>query len=100
MSAGNLSRFIQSPFNAAIFSWYPPCVLRSYVRFLGRLYFNKIPRERDRHLCALRETAGRANRGAGTAGELEKRVLRGICDHYFEKMLMAYWGLRKSAVSC
>ena len=95
MSAGNLSRFVQSPLNAAIFSWYPARVLRCYVRTLGRVYFSKRPRERDRHLVALRETAGRAGRAAVSAGELERRVLHGICDHYFEKMLMAYWGLRK-----
>lgn len=95
MSTGNLSRFFQSPLNAAIFSWYPPRVLRFYVRTLGRVYFNKRPRERDCHLRALRETTGLAGRRMGTADDLERLVLHGICDHYFEKMLMAYWGIWK-----
>ena len=95
MSAGNLSRFFQSPANAAIFSWYPARVLRCYVRTLGHVYFSKKPLERDRYLHALREATGLVVRGTGSAGDLEKRVLHGICDHYFEKMLMAYWGLRK-----
>jgi lauroyl/myristoyl acyltransferase len=95
MSAGNLSRFFQSPFNAAIFSWYPHCVLRCYVRTLGRVYFRKRSREWDRYLRALWETVGLRGRVPGTASDLERRVLHGICDHYFEKMLMAYWGLNK-----
>lgn len=95
MSAGNLSRFFQSPLNAAIFSRFPAGILRLYVRTLGRVYFSKKPREWGRYLLALRETTGLARRDTGTASDLERRVLHGICDHYFEKMLMAYWGLRK-----
>jgi lauroyl/myristoyl acyltransferase len=95
MAAGSLSRFFQSPVNAALFPWYPHRVLRCYVRALGRLYFSKRPREWERYVRALRETSGLRGRGAGAAGELERRVLHGVCDHYFEKMLMAYWGLRK-----
>lgn len=94
MSTGNLSRFFQSPLNAALFSWYPPSVLRCYIRTLGRFYFSKMPQERDRHLRGLRET-GLAGRGTGNASDLERRVLLGICDHYFEKMLMAFWGVWK-----
>ena len=56
MPPGNLSRFFQAPVNAAIFSWYPPRVLRSYVRMLGRLYFHKKPPERSLYLRALMET--------------------------------------------
>jgi len=93
MSAGNLSCFFQSPLNAAVFSRFPACVLRNYVRTLGRFYFNKRQCEWDRYLFALRETTGLAGRGSGS--DLERRVLQGVCDHYFEKMLMAYWGLRK-----
>ncbi len=95
MSAGNLSRFFQSPLNAAIFSRFPARVLRLYVRTLGRFYFGKKHREWDRYLFALRGATGLAGRAAGTAGDLERRVLHGVCDHYFEKMLMAYWGLGK-----
>jgi lauroyl/myristoyl acyltransferase len=95
MPAANLSRFIQSPLNAAIFPWYPPCVLRCYVRSLGRVYFRTRPLERERYLRAVRLTSGLTDRVVGAAGELEQRVLHGVCDHYFEKMLMAYWGLRK-----
>lgn len=95
MSTGNLSRHFQSPFNTALFAWYPPRVLRCYTRLLGRIYFRNKPREWDSHLSALRQTTGLAGRGAGTASDLERRVLNGICDHYFEKMLMAYWGVRK-----
>lgn len=94
MSAGNLSRFFQSPLNTAIFSRFPACVLRLYVRTLGRVYFNRKHEEWDRYLLALRETAGLGGRTA-VAADLERRVLHGVCDHYFEKMLMAYWGLRK-----
>ena len=95
MSAGSLSRFIQSPVNAAVFGWYPPCVLRCYVRTLGRVYFSKKPEERERNLRFLRQTAGLAARRGGVDATLERRVLDGIFDHYFEKMLMAYWGLPK-----
>ena len=95
MSAASLSRFVQTPLNAAIFSWYPPLVLRSYIRTLGRAYFRCRPQEWDRHLRALRAITGIARRAAGCSGHLERQVLNGICDHYFEKMLMAYWGLRK-----
>jgi len=95
MSATSLSRFVQSPLNAAIFSWYPPLVLRCYVRTLGRVYFNRKPREWERYLRSLQAIPGMARRAAGSPRELERRVLHGICDHYFEKMLMAYWGLRK-----
>jgi len=95
MSATSLSRFVQSPLNAAIFSWYPPLVLRCYVRTLGRVYFNRKPREWERYLRSLQVIPGMARRAAGSPRELERRVLHGICDHYFEKMLMAYWGLPK-----
>ncbi len=95
MSTGNLSRFFQSPLNAALFAWYPSGVLRCYIRTLGHVYFNNQPRERDRYLRALRQITGPKCRVSGTADALERRVLNGICDHYFEKMLMAYWGVGK-----
>lgn len=95
MSTGSLSRFVQSPLNAAIFSWYPPLVLRCYIRTLGRVYFNRRPQEWVRYLGSLRAITGLARRPAGSPHDLERRLLHGICDHYFEKMLMAYWGLRK-----
>jgi lauroyl/myristoyl acyltransferase len=92
MSSGNLSRFFQSPVNAAIFAWYPPRVLRSYVRALGRLYFSKRPADRERYLSALRETFGATFGRRSVDASLEKSVLQGIFDHYYEKMLSAYWG--------
>jgi KDO2-lipid IV(A) lauroyltransferase len=95
MSAGNLSRFFQSPVNAAIFGWYPPSVLRSYVRALGRLYFSKKPRDRDLYLSALRETFGATLGRRRVDAKLERSVLHGIFDHYFEKMLSAYWGYER-----
>jgi lauroyl/myristoyl acyltransferase len=95
MSSVSLSRFIQSPVNTALFGWCPPCILRAYVRTLGRVYFTKRPAERERNLRFLRQTAGLAARRGGIDEALEKRVLDGIFDHYFEKMLMAYWGLGK-----
>jgi Kdo2-lipid IVA lauroyltransferase/acyltransferase len=95
MSAGNLSRFFQAPVNAAIFAWYPPLVLRSYVRMLGRLYFHKKPLERSLYLQALRETFRASHLRREVDAELEKRVLHGIFDHYFEKMLSAYWGYER-----
>jgi len=95
MSAGNLSRFFQSPVNAAIFAWYPPRVLRSYVRTLGRVYFSKKPRDRDLYLSALRETFGATLGRRRVDAKLEKSVLQGIFDHYYEKMLSAYWGYER-----
>ena len=95
MSAGNLSRFFQSPVNAAIFGWYPPRVLRSYVRALGRLYFSKKPHDRDHYLQALRETFGATLGRRKVDATLETSVLHGIFDHYFEKMLSAYWGYER-----
>lgn len=93
MAVASLSRFFQTPLNVALFRWYPSCVLRSYMRTLGRFYFSKTPRERDGHLRLLRQTAGLATHGLVLDGELERRVLDGIFDHYFEKLLMAYGGL-------
>lgn len=95
MSAASLSRFFQAPVNAAIFAWYPPLVLRSYVRMLGRLYFLKRPVERSLYLAAFRETFGATRLRARVDVSLEKRVLHGIFDHYFEKMLSAYWGYER-----
>lgn len=95
MSAGNLSRFFQSPINRTVFRWSPPGVSRGYMRLLGRVYFSRRPKERDRYLHLLRETfhPGRCVRRSGR--EFEQRVCNGIFDHYFEKMLLAYWDLRK-----
>jgi lauroyl/myristoyl acyltransferase len=95
MSAGNLSRFFQSPVNAAIFGWYPPRVLRSYVRALGRVFFSKRPGDRDLYLRALRETFGATLGRRKVDAELERSVLHGIFDHYYEKMLSAYWGYER-----
>jgi lauroyl/myristoyl acyltransferase len=95
MSSGNLSRFFQSPINAAIFGWYPPRVLRSYVRALGRLYFSKRPQDREQYLQALRDTFGATRGRRRVDARLERNVIHGIFDHYFEKMLSAYWGYER-----
>ena len=98
MSAGNLSRFFQAPVNAAIFAWYPAARAAQLRAPLGRLYFSKKPRERDRYLRALRETFSASRREPGSVdADLEKRVLHGIFDHYFEKMLIRLLGLRAGA---
>jgi lauroyl/myristoyl acyltransferase len=93
MAAASLSRYLQSPANAALFRCHPPGLLRCYVRALGTLYFRRLPRERERHLHFLRRTAGLAARSRWGEADLERRVLRGVFDHYFEKLLMAYGGL-------
>ncbi len=95
MPAANLSRFFQAPVNAAVFAWYPPRVLRSYVRLLGRLYFRRKPLERSLYLRALRETYCASHVSRKFDADLEKRVIHGIFDHYFEKMLSAYWGYER-----
>lgn len=95
MSAAGLSQFFQSSFNAAIFNWYPPRVSRSYIRLLGRLYFSKKLQEQDRYLRVVRQTLGERGARRPDAADREKLVLQGVFDHYFEKMLMAYWGLGK-----
>ena len=95
MAAANLSRFFQSSLNAAIFAWYPPRISRLYMRLLGQAYFRRKPEEKQCCLRALKLVLGAAKGGRGCDPDLEKRVLRGIFDHYFEKMLTAYWGFGK-----
>jgi lauroyl/myristoyl acyltransferase len=89
---GSLSRFFQSPVNAAIFGWYPPRVLRGYVRLLGSAYFARRPAEWERYRDGLREAYGASGGRRRLDAQLERRVRHGIFDHYFEKMLSAYWG--------
>lgn len=100
MSAGSLSRFFQSPVNAAIFGWYPPRVLRGYVRLLGRVYFNKKPAAWEPYRRGLREAFGAARARRGVDAALERQVLHGVFDHYFEKMLSAYWGYERVRAYC
>ncbi len=94
MSAGQLSRFFQSPFNAALFRWCPPGLSRRYMRVMGKYYFRHNPEEKECHLRLVRQTLGR-RMTEGRGPELERRVLRGVFDHYFEKMLTAYWGYER-----
>ncbi|HEY6000687.1 MAG TPA: lysophospholipid acyltransferase family protein [bacterium] len=95
MPAGTLSRFLQTPLNAAVFSWYPPQVTRCYTRLLGRRYFRVRPDEAERHLRQLREVFSHGHRAGACTPALEQQVLQGVFDHYFEKLLLAYWGFAR-----
>lgn len=95
MPARTLSGFLQSRLNAALFGWYPPGVLQSYVRLLGRFYLAQRPREREQCVRALRDTLSENRRGRVCDAGLERRVLDGLFDHYFEKLLTAYWGFAR-----
>lgn len=92
MPVESLSQFFQVPINVAIFQWYPHQVLRSYMRLMGRFYFSRRQAERERHLRSLRETLRNGRHGNSCGPDLEASVLQGIYDHYFEKLLLAYWG--------
>lgn len=92
MPVENLSRFFQNPINGVIFQWYPHQVLHCYIRMLGRFYFSKRPEEKQRYLRSLRETLRNGRHGNSCSLDLENSVLQGIFDHYFEKLLLAYWG--------
>jgi KDO2-lipid IV(A) lauroyltransferase len=67
-------------------------VLQAYTRLVGRVYFAKNPKERERYVEALRRTLVESRAGRVCDGDLERRVLDGVLDHYFEKLLTAYWG--------
>jgi len=93
VAAGSLSGFLQHPLNCALFRRCPPAVSRLYVQLLGRIYFARHPRERERYVTPLKEILG--SRAAEDFDVLAARVLRGIFDHYFEKLLNAYWGIER-----
>ena len=93
MSPVSLSRFFQSPFNAALFGTYPPCVTRCYTRRLGEIYFALRPKEKKKHTGRAREVVRKKKGGRCCPVTFDRQILHGIFDHYFEKMLMAYWGL-------
>jgi lauroyl/myristoyl acyltransferase len=65
------------------------------VRALGRLYFSKRPQDRERYLQTLRETFGATLGRRKVDAALESSVLHGVFDHYFEKLLSAYWGYER-----
>jgi lauroyl/myristoyl acyltransferase len=95
VSPVSLSRFFQSPFNAALFGMYPPWVTRCYTRRLGEVYFALRPGEKEKHLYRARKIVRRRKRGRICPVLFDRQILHGIFDHYFEKMLMAYWGLER-----
>lgn len=95
MSPISLSRFFQSPVNAALFGMCPPWVSRCYTRRLGEVYFALRPKEKDKYLYRARKVIRQRRRGRFCPVLFDRQILHGIFDHYFEKMLMAYWGLGK-----
>jgi lauroyl/myristoyl acyltransferase len=102
MASGSLSRFLQHPLNAALFRWYPPLISRSYMRLLGRLYFSRFPVQRDLYVEPMRKTLRSSAKRHRDPDRMEKDMLQGVFDHYFEKLLTAYWGfyrMRKHLLS-
>ncbi len=65
------------------------------MQLLGRIYFTRHPCERERYVAPLKEILGFRAAAAEDFDSLTARVLRGIFDHYFEKLLNAYWGIER-----
>jgi len=78
-----------------MFRWYPPVVSRFYLRQLGRVYFSRFPEQRDRYIDPMKKTLRSSAKFSGYRCRLESDVIQGVIDHYFEKLLMAYWGLER-----
>jgi lauroyl/myristoyl acyltransferase len=95
VAPGSLSGFFQHPLNCALFRRCPPAVSRLYIQLLGKVYFARHPRERARYVTPLKEILGFRQTAASDFDGLAARVLRGIFDHYFEKLLNAYWGIER-----
>jgi lauroyl/myristoyl acyltransferase len=72
---------------------YPPCVTRCYIRRLGEIYFILRPGEKSKYTRQAREVLSRRRNHSFCPVRFDRQILHGIFDHYFEKMLMAYWGL-------
>lgn len=92
MGANNLSRFLQHPLNCSFFNYFPPAVTFLYTRMLGRLYFCRHPEEKERYVKPLRTTLATGRKERGNIDRVAGQMLRGVFEHYFEKLLTAYWG--------
>jgi lauroyl/myristoyl acyltransferase len=93
VASRNLSVYLQHPLNSTLFRWYPPVVSRFYLRQLGRVYFSRFPEQRKRYVDPMKKTLRSSAKAADCYRHLEDTVIQGVLDHYFEKLLMAYWGL-------
>jgi len=84
----DLSQFLQNPFNLALAQTLPISVLRSYVHFLGFLYY--LARKEER-----KETTSTIVSRVGNDSDLPQRLslvyntYRGIFEHYLEKIIIA-----------
>ena len=95
MSRRGLSLFLQHPVNCALFSCSPPALSCAWVRLLGRLWFRAHPGEKDRYTGPLREILGGRRPSADSVDVTASRMLLGVMEHYYEKLLTAYWGFSR-----
>jgi Kdo2-lipid IVA lauroyltransferase/acyltransferase len=85
----NLSKFLQMRGNTFIFRFLPFWLSRWYLIILGRLYYFLNRKEKELIRTAITRVFGRKMTATALKDTIDE-TFRGICDHYHEKLFVAY----------